>query len=420
MKDKEENRMIFSIEEAKEFVIKAGLELLSAGLVARTWGNISARISDTQFVITPSGRSYDSLTKDDIVVVNIADGSYEGEIKPSGEKGVHAAVYELRQSVNFVIHTHQNYASALSILGKNIKVPDDDDRIILSDVIPCADYGMYATKRLVNNIKEALLDEERCKAVLMKYHGALCFGRDYEEAFAAAYTMEKVCKNRFKVLCGNLPKGAEEKSNRERFDEEQEIEKVKEIWGEQKIAESLGAEYIEDGSSLELDQEKEIHFPEWKKEKRKKINETASGADGEVYPVSKELVKVIYEKYGTSELLCVSTPYVREVSSWGRTQRPYLDDLAQIAGADIKCISQNANTSELLEALKDRNAVFIKGKGAVCTGIDKSEAEAVGIVLEKACMASYLARCIGDINPLGKISAFKDRQVYVSSYSKLK
>ena len=69
--------MIFSIEEAKEFVIKAGLELLSAGLVARTWGNISARISDTQFVITPSGRSYDSLTKDDIVVVNIADGSYD-------------------------------------------------------------------------------------------------------------------------------------------------------------------------------------------------------------------------------------------------------------------------------------------------------------------------------------------------------
>lgn len=212
--------MIYSVDEAKEFVLKAGLELLRAGLVARTWGNISARISDTQFVITPSGRSYDTLTKDDIVVVNIEDGSYEGNIKPSGEKGVHAAVYELRQSVNFVIHTHQNYASALSILGKNINVPENDDRIILSDVIPCADYGMYATKRLVNNIKEQLLDEERCKTVLMKYHGALCFGRDYEETFATAYTLEKVCKERYKALCGGLPEGVDDKSNMERFLEE--------------------------------------------------------------------------------------------------------------------------------------------------------------------------------------------------------
>ena len=75
--------MIYSIQEAKEFVIKAGLELSEAGLVARTWGNISARISDHQFAITPSGRAYDTLTPDDIVIVNIEDGSYEGSVKPS-------------------------------------------------------------------------------------------------------------------------------------------------------------------------------------------------------------------------------------------------------------------------------------------------------------------------------------------------
>ena len=67
------------MEEGKKAVIEAGHRLLETGLIARTWGNVSARISDTQFVITPSGRTYDTLTPDDIVVVNIDDCSYEGD-----------------------------------------------------------------------------------------------------------------------------------------------------------------------------------------------------------------------------------------------------------------------------------------------------------------------------------------------------
>ena len=69
--------MAYKLEEARRLVIRAGLELLQSGLIARTWGNISARISDTQFVITPSGRAYEDLTPDQIVITNIADGSYE-------------------------------------------------------------------------------------------------------------------------------------------------------------------------------------------------------------------------------------------------------------------------------------------------------------------------------------------------------
>ena len=73
------------ILEAKNIVIKAGHELLKAGLIVRTWGNISCRINEKQFVITPSGMAYDSLTPDDIVLVNIADLSYDGDVKPSSE-----------------------------------------------------------------------------------------------------------------------------------------------------------------------------------------------------------------------------------------------------------------------------------------------------------------------------------------------
>ena len=64
--------------------------------------------------------------------------------------------------------------------------------------------------------------------------------------------------------------------------------------------------------------------------------------------------------------------------------------------------------------------MFMQGLGALCTGVDESEAEAVAIVLEKACMASYLAQKTRKIKPLNRICAWKDRKGYVSHYAKLK
>ena len=183
--------MAYSVDKARELVLKAGLELCEAGLVARTWGNISARVSDTQYVITPSGRAYDTLTKEDIVLVNIADGSYNGEVKPSGEKGVHAAVYELCPEMNFVIHTHQSNASAVAAMGlKSIKL--DKEYPGIGDEVFCADYGLPGTKKLCKNTA-GVIGAVKGQAVMMSSHGALCYGSSYEEAFAVARTLEEAC-----------------------------------------------------------------------------------------------------------------------------------------------------------------------------------------------------------------------------------
>ena len=362
--------MAYSIDKARELVLKAGLELCEAGLVARTWGNISARVSDTQYVITPSGRAYDTLTKEDIVLVNIADGTYEGDVKPSGEKGVHAAVYELCPEMNFVIHTHQNYASALSVLAKEIpveaKVCADKEKMpkdILGSVIPCADYGMYATELLVNHIKDQIRTHQDSKAVLMKYHGALCFGKDYDEAFAVAYELENVSKNVFEKMCNE---------------------------------EGMNAEY-------ECDEAKELAIP-------------------------LQLKEMLEQRDGIKAVSFACTPFIVKMSKLEKTMYPYLDDVAQIAGVDVKCVAiENADgnwtdveIANATEALQDRNAVFVKGIGAICTGFDESETEAVGIVLEKACMAAYLAECVEGIEPLDAESAKLDREGYVNHYSKLK
>ena len=82
--------MAYSMEEGKKLVVEAGLKLVRSGLIARTWGNVSARVSDNEFVITPSGIPYEKLTPDDIVPVKIDNCSYDKEgLKPSSEKGVH-------------------------------------------------------------------------------------------------------------------------------------------------------------------------------------------------------------------------------------------------------------------------------------------------------------------------------------------
>ncbi len=360
--------MAYSLEKARELVLKAGLELCEAGLVARTWGNISARVSDTQYVITPSGRAYDTLTTDDIVLVNIADGSYVGDVKPSGEKGVHAAVYELCPDMNFVIHTHQNYASALSVLGKELLIERDGDyqnaaegssMSLLGSTLPCADYGMYATEQLVNNIKAQITAYPESKVVLMKYHGALCYGKDYDEAFAVAYELEKVSEDIFEKMC-------------------------------------------ETGTGDYANQE---------------TNEVTPSTSEDYYEIPSELKQQLQARDGIRSILLAQTPHIVKMSNLGKTMEPYLDDAAQIAGVDVQCVE---SADELYEALTDRNAVLIKGIGALCTGFDESEAEAVGIVLEKACMASYLAHRVGNIPPLSKESAKKDREGYVNHYSKLK
>ena len=138
--------MAYEIEEAKRLVVEAGKRLVQTGLIARTWGNVSARISDTQFVITPSGRAYEDLTPEEIVVVNIEDCSHEGDIKPSSEKGVHAAAYRHHPTVDFVIHTHQRAATIVSITGMEIRNVYDELKGVLGDKIPCAEYAMSTTE----------------------------------------------------------------------------------------------------------------------------------------------------------------------------------------------------------------------------------------------------------------------------------
>ena len=177
--------MPYHEEEARRLVIQAGLLLTEKKLIARTWGNISARICDTQFVITPSGRAYDTLKPEDLVKVNIADGSYTASNKPSSECGVHLAAYQLRRDISFVIHTHQFYASAVCAACED------------TPFAPCAAYGKPGSVALKESLAKTITAHPESKAFLMARHGVLCLGSDYDDAFTVAEELEQNCKALF-------------------------------------------------------------------------------------------------------------------------------------------------------------------------------------------------------------------------------
>lgn len=387
--------MVYTEEQARRAIVQAGTRLVKMGLTARTWGNISARISDTHFAITPSGRAYETLRPEDIVVVKIQDCSYEGEQKPSSEKGIHANVYRLRPNVNFVIHTHQAFASAWSILGENLSAADimvSQERgaeliRVLGGGIPCAAYGLSSTKWLREKVRRAVEEFPESRAVLMKNHGALCMGRDEDETFEVARVLEQVCQKQYEDRRGVV------------FQSEL----------------SRRADY---GSSLRKGCRVAFRCGD-----KKKIYHLGSRS-GENVNGEFALHGTIYRHTKMSCVLHVRTPYVMAASTEWKTMKSYLDDLAQIVGVSVRCVPEGdfSGTAgrRLIGALRGRNAVLLRDNGAICVGKSLEDARAAAAVLEKGCQAALLAGGSGGVRPIHLGHAYLERMVYQTKYSKLK
>ena len=177
--------------KARELVCEAGRRLLKDGLVARTWGNVSVRLNSDEMIVTPGGLEYEDLKPEDMVKVNIKTLEYEGKLKPSSEKNLHARIYLDRKNINAVIHTHQQNASTLAAAHRTLPPVLDDMAQIIGPDVRVAEYALPSTKSIVNKTVKALKGR---MAAFMANHGAVCIGRDIEEAFVVAQVLEKACK----------------------------------------------------------------------------------------------------------------------------------------------------------------------------------------------------------------------------------
>ena len=176
---------------AKSVVCEAGKRLLRENLVSGTWGNLSLRIDNENMIITPSGKPYELLSPEDMVRVNYRTLSWEGESKPSSELKLHAAIYLDRKDVHAVIHTHQPNASTVAAARREVPPILDDMAQIIGPSVRVAAYALPNTKRIVRKTLNALRGRN---AALMANHGAVCIGRDMEEAFLVCQVLEKACR----------------------------------------------------------------------------------------------------------------------------------------------------------------------------------------------------------------------------------
>ena len=133
------------LEELKEKVFHANLELVKHGLVIFTWGNVSAIDRESGLVvIKPSGVSYDDMKAEDMVVVDLDGKVVEGRLKPSSDTPTHVVLYKAFPEIGGVVHTHSTYATAWAQAGCDIPNIGTTHADYFHDAIPCtADMTAY-------------------------------------------------------------------------------------------------------------------------------------------------------------------------------------------------------------------------------------------------------------------------------------
>lgn len=357
------------IRQAKIQVIEAGLRLLDTGLVARTWGNVSCRISDTHFVITPSGQDYKSLQPEEIVAVSMEDLSYDGPVTPSGERGVHAEVYRQRPDAGFVIHTHQENASVISSLGL-LSFPAGKAYPLLGGAVSCAPYALPGTKEIQAGVAR-LLPGLAGNALILQNHGAVLFGRDASEAFQAATDLEVAS-----------------------LDHLLDLARLR-----------TGNPAISEGDLPALVE----HLPELS-------SRLLPSASGQQEDALNRLLAQIRALLPAPLLLGpVSTPFVLAWSRTKRPLRPLLDDFAQIVG--LRAVAPGSRPAALARALETGNGVFVPGLGALAAAGCEGDLAAIAMIIEKNCKAMICGLAAGGVRPLGRMDSRRLRRMYLHKYS---
>ncbi|MGD8822010.1 MAG: class II aldolase/adducin family protein [Anaerolineales bacterium] len=185
---------------AQQVIVDTSQELVRKGYLKATGGNLSLRISGQDaFVVTPSNFDYMHMTPSDVCVLDFDLKPLEGQRQPSVEAGMHAAIYQVRKDVNAVVHTHQVYTSALTLIQAPIPCLFDEQARFLGrsvEIIPYAPSGTGFLKR-----KIARHVRNHNNAYMMKNHGALVFGHDMQRAVHNVEILEKCALAYLLALC---------------------------------------------------------------------------------------------------------------------------------------------------------------------------------------------------------------------------
>ena len=191
------------LEELKERVYKANMELPEKGLILYTWGNVSGIDREKGLiVIKPSGVEYKGMKASDMVVVDLFGNVVEGYLNPSSDTATHIELYKAFEEIGGIVHTHSTWATIWAQSGRDIKAYGTTHADYFYGSVPCTrkmkkeeiegEYEKETGKVIVETYKERDLNPLYVPGVLVYSHGPFTWGKSPEEAVHNSVVLEEI------------------------------------------------------------------------------------------------------------------------------------------------------------------------------------------------------------------------------------
>ena len=202
------------LEQLKEEVCQANLELPARGVVLYTWGNVSGIDRESGLVvIKPSGVPYEGMKPEDMVVVDLDGHVVEGNLRPSSDTPTHLALYRRFPEIGGVVHTHSTHAVIFAQAGKSIPALGTTHADYFYGDIPISrsltrdeveeDYEGNTGKVIIETIEQERKEPLAMPAVLVRNHGPFTWGKTPAEAVYHSVVLEKVAEMALHTLLLN-------------------------------------------------------------------------------------------------------------------------------------------------------------------------------------------------------------------------
>ncbi|MFR5855547.1 MAG: L-ribulose-5-phosphate 4-epimerase [Lachnospiraceae bacterium] len=193
------------LKKLKHAVYEANMELPRRGLVTYTWGNVSGIDRERGLVvIKPSGVSYDELTPDDLVVLDLDGKVVDGKLNPSSDTKTHLELYKAFPEIGGIVHTHSPYAVGWAQAGRDIPAYGTTHADYFYGPVPCCrslteqeveeDYERNTGLVIVETFRQRELDPVHVPGAICRNHGPFTWGKDAAQAVYHAVVLEEVAK----------------------------------------------------------------------------------------------------------------------------------------------------------------------------------------------------------------------------------
>lgn len=189
-------------EAERQEMIDCALSMEAHGLIVRSGGNVSRRMPCGNILVTPSAMGYGSMAPEDLVLMDPDGTIVEGTRRPSSDQKALLYIFRHMPQINVILHTHQPYAVALSLVADELPACTTTLIDELQGTVPVAPFTRSSDEGMGIS---AVAHNNGSLAVILKHHGVMAYGKDLDQALSAAIYLEEGCKGYLAALATGRP-----------------------------------------------------------------------------------------------------------------------------------------------------------------------------------------------------------------------